>query len=287
LSQPYRHTTMKNYLALPLSALALVLLGGCGGDAGVDVAGDPAGSPSAAPSASPTAAEDPVMLTHPTGADEVVLWIETGGGFVPVEYAFTNQPTFLLSGDGRLFRQGEVSEQTRLIPMTVTTLDEAQVQEVLRLAEDAGLLGAPPDYTDTSGGPQISDAPTTSVIVTAEGQTWQHDAYALGFDEEQAERAALGDFIVAVTALVDGLDSDDFAPTELAAYVMATDLDRDVQAWPADEVSLADIDGCQVVPAQGLVDALSQASLTTMFRQDGAVYSVSAAAVLPGDQPCS
>jgi len=281
---------MKNYLVLPLPALALALLGGCGGDSGVDVASDPAGSPSAAPSTSPTAVEDPVMLTHPTGADEVVLSIETGGGFVPVEYAFTNQPTFLLSGDGRLFRQGEVSEQTRLVPMTVTQLDEAQVQEVLRLADDAGLLGAPPDYTDTSGGPQISDAPTTSVVVTAEGQTWQHDAYALGFDEEQAERAALGDFIVAVSALVEDLDPalvDDFAPTELAAYVMATDLARDVQPWPADDVSLADIDGCQVIPAPGLVDTLAQASLTTMFRQAGAVYSVSAAAVLPGDQPCS
>lgn len=286
MSQPYRHTTMKNYLALPLSALALVLLGGCGGDSGADVASDPAGTPSAAPSASPTAAEDPVMLTHPTGADDVVLSIETGGGFVPVEYAFTNQPTVLLSGDGRLFRQGETRQQTRLIPMTVTTLDEAQVQEILRLAEDAGLLGTPPDYTDTSG-PQISDAPTTSVVLSAGGETWRHDAYDLGQDDEQAARAALGDFIVAVTALADGLEAEDFAPTELAAYVMPTGLDRDVEPWPSDEVSLADIDGCQVVPAQGLLDPLGEASLTTMFRQDGAVYSVSAAAVLPGDRPCS
>ena len=41
-------------------------------------------------------------ISHPTGADEVVLRVSTGGGFVPIEYNYTMVPEFTLYGDGRI-----------------------------------------------------------------------------------------------------------------------------------------------------------------------------------------
>lgn len=255
---------------------ALALLGACGGS-GPEVAADPAGSPSA----------EPVVqgIEHPTGADDVLLTIETGGGFVPVEYAVTAQPTLLLTGDGRLLRPPLEGKQARLIPMSVAQLSEEQVQDLLGLADAAGLLAPPPDYVDDSG-PQIADAPTTTVTINAAGGTWSHAAYALGFDDESDVRQALSDFVDAATSAVTEVESEAFEPAEVELFVQPTDLEREVVAWPRDDVSLADINGCSAVPAGDLVSLLSSTSLLATFSQAGALYSVSASEVLPGDEPC-
>lgn len=276
---------MKSTHAVATAALALMVLAGCGEQTSSDSAADPDASPAATDPGTPTTDPGEAAIEHPTGPDEVVLRIETGGGFVPVEYAVTNQPTLLVTGDGRLFRQPEAGQQTRLIPMTVGQLDEDQVQRLLGLADEAALLADPPDYTDTDG-PQIADAPTTTVEVTAAGGTWKHEVYALGFGDSP-KHAALTGFIEAATALVEDLPAEPFAPGELALYVQPTDLERDAVAWPEPSVDLASIDGCGVVAAGELVEPLSTTSLVASFRQDGALYSVSAAEVLPGDQPCA
>ncbi|CAN5271592.1 hypothetical protein BH09ACT12_BH09ACT12_32900 [soil metagenome] len=267
-----------------VAAFALTLLAGCGGQAATDVAADPAGSPSATEPGSPSESPGAASIEHPTGADDVVLRIESGGGMVPIEYAVTVQPSLLLTGDGRLFRQPGTRVDARLIAMTVSRLDEAQVQELLGLADDAGLLDTPPDYTDTTG-PQIADAGTTTVTVAARGETWRHEAYALA-PEGGPARIALSEFIDDSTALVADVISEPFVPREVALYVQPTDLERDVVAWPADGVDLAKTSGCEVAPAEGLVELLSSTRITTSFRQDDALYSVSATEVLPGDQPC-
>ena len=276
---------MKTTHAVATAALALTVLAGCGEQTSSDIAADPDGSPAATDSGTPTADPDETAIEHPTGADEIVLRIETGGGFVPVEYAVTNQPTLLLTGDGRLFLQPDADRQTRLIAMTVGQVDEGQVQELLALADDAGLLAAPPDYTDPDG-PQIADAPTTTVEIAAAGGTWKHEVYALGIGGSPAH-AALSGFVEAASVLVEDVPAEPFVPDELALYVQPTDLERDAGAWPAQAVDLSSIDGCGVVAAGDLVEPLSAASLVASFRQDGALYSVSAAEVLPGDEPCT
>ena len=257
-------------------AASFVLLAACGGS-GPEVASDPVGSPST----------EPVVqgIEHPTGADDVLLSIETGGGFVPVEYALTAQPTLLLTGDGRLLRPPSAGKQARLIPMSVAQLSEEQVQDLLGLAEDAGLLAPPPDYI-ADGGAQIADAPTTTVTIAAAGDTWSHAAYALGFDAESGPRQALSGFVDAASAAVAEVEAVAFEPAEVELFVQQTDLEREVVAWPRDDVSLADVSGCVAVPAGDLVSLLSSTSLLATFSQAGALYSVSASEVLPGDEPC-
>lgn len=278
---------MQTHRALTAAAVAAVFLTGCGGSSS-EVAADPAGSPTVSPSPSSEPSEDPgpVGIEHPTGADDVIARIETGGGFVPVEYAFTAQPSLLLTGDGRLLQPPTAGKQTRLVPMTVAQLSEEQVQTFLGLAAGVGLLATPPDYAD-DGGPQIADAPTTTVTLTAAGGTWRHEAYALGFNEGNDARLALSGFIDAATAAVADVEVAAFVPEDVALFVQPTDLEREVVAWPSSEVDLASASGCLVAPAEGLVETLSTTSLLATFSQDGALYSVSAAQVLPGDEPCT
>ncbi len=180
--------------------------------------------------------------------------------------------------------------QTRLTAMTVAQLDEEQVQGLLTLAQDAGLLEAPPDYAPPADGPQVADAPTTTVTVTAGGGTQRHEAYALGFDDPaDGPRLELSGFVDAALAAAADTETTPYEPAEIALFVQPTDLDRSVVDWPAaaDSVVLADIAECAIVPAGELVDTLSTTDLLTSFRQDGALYSVSAAEVLPGDAPCT
>lgn len=235
--------------------------------------------------ADPVATPAPAGIEHPTGQDDVVLRIESSGGLRPVDYAFTEQPSLLLTGDGRLLVPPTAGTPARIVAMDVATLDEEQVQQLLDLAEDAGLLATPPDYTDTTG-PQVADAQTTTVTVSAGGATWTHEAYALGFGEQGGARAELSDFVDAAAALVADLEVESFEPAEVALLVQPTDLEQEVAEWPLDGVVLADAASCLVVPAEGVVEVLLDAGPVTSFRQGGALYSVSGAEVLPGASPC-
>lgn len=274
------------------TTLALLLLAGCGGPD--EPAADPRSDPSTGDAATGADADADAQaggIDHPTGADDVVIRIASGGGLVPVEQAATRQPTLLLTGDGRLLlpptEAGSDGPRTpRLVPMQVARVEEDQVQALLALAAGAGLLSAPPDYRD-SGGPQVTDAPTTTVTLAAAGGTWEHEAYALGFDRGTEARRALRTFVDAASEAVTGLATEPFAAPEVALLARPTDRAGTVVDWPADDVVLAEVGDCSVVPAGGLVDLLSASGSDTAFRQGGAVYSVAGAEVLPGDEPCS
>src|SRR5262245_25122847 len=78
-------------------------------------------SPASAPSATPVASATPgtagpttnptstqiAGIQHKTGASDVVLRLESGGGFVPIDFLATNAPIFTLYGDelGRASRK--------------------------------------------------------------------------------------------------------------------------------------------------------------------------------------
>lgn len=270
--------------------LVPLVLGGCSGtDTDADVAADPVGTPTSTQDddADTDAGTDAAQpgIAHPTGADDVLLRIETGGGFAPVEYTFTRQPTLLLTGDGRLFVPPDGSTAARLIPVEVAQLDEAQVQEMLGLAADAGLLATPPDYTDTDG-PQVADAPTTTVTLTTSDGTWRHEAYALGFADDSDARIVLSGFVDSALEAVADVPTTRFEATEVALFVQETDLDKDVVDWPVDDVVLADVNGCEVVPADGVAETLSGTGPVVSFAQEGGLYSVAGAEVLPGSTPC-
>jgi hypothetical protein len=114
-------------------------------------------------------APDPrrAALEHPTGATDLVLRYESGGGFVAPGFRATEAPAFSLYGDGTaIFRNPQdappVPDSTasplfRGVPFQVAHLTEAQVQALLAYAIDTAGLGiAAPRYDRP-----IADAPTT------------------------------------------------------------------------------------------------------------------------------
>ena len=138
-------------------------------------------------------------ITHPSGADDVVFEYSEVGGFVPRSVAFQSPPVILISGDGRVFTPGA---QIAIYPgpilpaIQVQTISELGIQRLLAAADEAGLY-ADIDY---SADLNVADASTAMVTINVDGETWVHEAYALGIgavpgqDDEAdvaAERAAL------------------------------------------------------------------------------------------------
>src|SRR4051794_32118420 len=77
-----------------IATLGALVTAGCGG-ADTD---SPAGS-STAPPASQSGA-----IEHPTGPTDIVLRVNTGGGFVPLEFNLKALPSYTLYGDGTVIR---------------------------------------------------------------------------------------------------------------------------------------------------------------------------------------
>ena len=182
---------------IALAASAVALLGAACGRA----AGDPGGGPttSGAPTTPPTTA--PPGISHPGGANDLIVRIEDTGGFVAPITILSRLPSFSLYGDGTLITLGaqtDIYPGPALPPVLVQHLDEDGIQQVLQWAKDAGLLDKDATYQD--GG--VADATTTVFTVTANGDTHVVQAYALGFDtngsgmspDEVAARKALVKF---------------------------------------------------------------------------------------------
>jgi hypothetical protein len=296
-----RALARRRFLGLVLASPILVPLAltACGDDAAES--GSPASSgstlrpaDSTPPSTAPTGA-----ISHPTGADDVVLWIGTEGGFVPAEMAFQHLPTLLVSGDGRALAPGV---QTEIYPgpllrnVQQRTISEAGIQELLGLAVEMGLF-APGSYE----GPEatIADAPDTVVRLNANGTTIEHRAYALGLDpaaEDGGDRARLAEFVALATDL-----SSTVGDAELGAeqpYVADTyrirasvapdasglDIEPTVVDWPATaSVRLADATECAEVPVDELADVFESATQLTRFRDGDVTYQVTAVPSLPGE----
>ncbi len=154
------------------TTILLVLVAACA------PAATPSASPggSAGPTSAPQSTASPVVngLQHPTGAADVVLRMESGGGFVPIDFFATAAPTFTLYGDGTVvFRDPTATPPdaagnvNRLSPFLTIRLDEEGIQALLDDAIGRGGLGI-------ATGPYMgmaADIPTTTFTVTAGGQT--------------------------------------------------------------------------------------------------------------------
>ena len=242
--------------------------------------------------------------THPTGADEVVVSYAELGGFTTREYAFQQPPSLLISGDGRLFSPGaqiEIYPGPLLPAVQVRTITEAGIQEILAAANEAGLL-ADVDYTAETN---IADASTATVTISADGETWVHEAYALGFAgpdgvEPTSERQALLRFVTQLTDLEALVGSENlgeatlFEPTEYEIEAIAVDdlsaygtdgIEPTVEEWPADvSVRLVDAAECTVVQASEVGELLASANQLTFFTDAGVTYQLLARPALPGSQ---
>lgn len=120
-------------------------------------------------------------LDYPTGEIEVVAQVSVGGGFVPVDYNLTQIPGFTLYGDGTVVVNGpqiEIYPQPALPNLQTTTISAEAIRELLSAAKEAGLFAKEVDY----GLPGITDMPTTTITINAEGATYVSDIYALGME---------------------------------------------------------------------------------------------------------
>ncbi|HEX4982270.1 MAG TPA: hypothetical protein VFV63_11250 [Ilumatobacteraceae bacterium] len=298
-----RHTTPLRH---PLVAVASVLalgLSACGDD----TESSPATGPTTADTLPPVDTAPPDTggdgIEHPTGPDDVVLRIGYEGGFVPVDYAFLNLPILLVTGDGRVIVQGpqiEIYPGPLLPNVQQRTISEAGIQALLRLADEHDLFRDVTYQDDTN----IADAPYTVVTLSANGDTYEHEAYALGLGgdgtEPDEERARLASFVEQASDIVTAAGADTLGPEEpfeAASYLIRatvadpSSLDQDIPPtlvdWPADApVRLADAAECATVPADSFRDLFASATQLTWFVDAGITYQLTVKPQLPGVPAC-
>ena len=278
-----------------LVVLGLGLAAACGGDDS-----DPA-SPSSESTLPPI--DDSERYAHPTGADDIVFSYAEVGGFTTREFAFQRTPNLLVSGDGRAFSPGAqiaIYPGPLLPAVQVQSITDAGIQALLASADEAGLL-ADIEYEQPTN---IADATTARVEINVDGETFVHEAYALGIGgpgadgENTPERQALSEFISSLGDLPSLVGADNVGETELfeaEAYeiealvvedlsVFGSDgIEPTVQEWPTEvSVRLADATECTTVPATEVGELLAGANQLTFFDDAGVTYQVLARPVLPG-----
>ena len=139
-------------------------------------------------------------IEHATGATDVILRFEQGGGFVPAEFLVTLAPIFTLYGDGTVIFRNPATESPpavgtvgRFAPFRTARLSEDQVQATLEMAIGVGGLGtARPNYDND----HVADASTATFTLDAGGLQKTVSVYALGIDvpggPDTLPRAAFG-----------------------------------------------------------------------------------------------
>ena len=308
--RPARVMWRVNRLSVTLALGISLLVSACSAGSG------PGGS-------APPAGDTGLAIEHPTGSDLVVR-MESGGGFVPREFVLGSLPAFTLLGDGRVITQGA---QTMIFPgpalpsIQERRLSEAGIQQVLDFIRDTGLFGADAEYMGAAN--VVADAPTTTFTVQAGGRTVTVSVYALGMflegegapglpaGEEVAHRR-LQQLSDRLTMLERWLPDEawvapehtDYQPEAVRLYVRNADadpadpsgLEPDVRDWPlaeplaefGDEPSENSPDlRCGTIEGPDLEPALAElrsASQITRWRSGESVYVIIARPLLP-DEP--
>ncbi|MCU1359052.1 MAG: hypothetical protein JWN99_341 [Ilumatobacteraceae bacterium] len=297
-----RRSVLVGLIGAPLLAAVVAACGASDGDAA-------ASDPTAAAGSTPPATDTPstVAIQHPTGSTDVVIRYGYQGGFVAPGTLFVEQPSLVISGDGKAYRPGVTTMQfpgPMVMPMAVRSISETAVQTLLAAADKAGLLAPPPDYTAETN---VADVPDTVVLIQANGQTYEHRAYALGFATDAAgnplpestpARAALQGFTSLLNDLETAVGADQLgaesvlAPAEYrlqAAPTAEADLAGiepapTVTDWPASTgLDLSTAAECARLTAAAAGTVFADADSNTCFRQGDTLYRISVAGVLPGD----
>ncbi len=163
--------------------VALAALAGCGDDDGSSAA--------------------PRSPTPPTGPDDLVIQVSTGGGLIAPQSLVVEIPAVSVYGDGTFIVPGPTTAQypgPAWPHIQRGRISEEELQELLQAARNAGFLDdEPPDF----GEPGVSDAPSTDVVVDAGGDERAVSIYALDFveadddldPEQRAARERARDFI--------------------------------------------------------------------------------------------
>lgn len=196
---------------------------------------------SAPPSSGPTVG----AIEHKTGATDVILRIESGGGFVPMEFNASQAPNFTLYGNGVIvfqptlttFPEPDRNGVLRPPPWRTGTLDESQVQELLEFALTNGGLGtARADYPD----PHVADAPSTWFTIHAGGIDKVVSVMALAEESQPGPDALARKAFFALAKRLQDFDQGGTIPSDVyqADRFRGVIFERDAQpglvttAWP-------------------------------------------------------
>jgi len=262
---------------------------------------------------SPTPTATPPYYQVSADPNDLILRIDTGGGFVPMSYLLTHMPQWSLYADGRIVVQGptiEIYPQPLLPNLRLMRITPSEIQTILAEADKAGLLG--PDASYSAGG--IADAPTTIFTLTADGKTHRISAYALWEDVEannkadEAARAKLLEFqgkIGDLAALLgrEVTDKEAFEPAGMRVFVRPFDGGDTVQgvepnriAWPltadpatAGTPTTVPQTRCVLATGQDLTTflaAAARATTITIWTFDDREYSVMVRPLLPDETSC-
>jgi len=237
---------MPNY-RLPLTVISLALLAAACGASG---AASPSGPASPSASAAPPSQEG---IEHPTGATDVVLQLEQGGGFVPIDFLANQAPVFTLFGDGRVVFQPKLETFPEAgpdgvvhgAPWRTAELDAGQVDELLTFALGPGGLGTARENYGHDG---IADASSSNFTINAGGLQKVVSVYALGVEDPNtpdlpARRAfqklsdRLSDFDQGGT-----ISTDVYLPAGFRAVLIEREGDPTAKpmAWPWPELKVSD-----------------------------------------------
>jgi hypothetical protein len=256
------------------------------------------------PSTSTTGAPTPATA-------DVIISIVSGGGFVPYGYDFAAVPTLVLR-DGTVLTAGAMTMQYPGAAVNAVVTGRLSAEDVAALLAAAKRAGLDGDHLD-AGRPGVSDQPTTTIVVEVDGRRHSNQAYGLGDGgdpsrggpgltaEQAAVRKAMGGFVRTVSDTATRVATRPYGPT--GYQVVAQPIDpasssgQDIEPndldWPFADLSLtAGVDG-RCVDVAGSRTATFAAVLgkatqiTRWHTADGATYSLSIRATLPGYPDCS
>ena len=288
---------------LPFGAVLLALIvAACGSASG----------PSPSTSVPPAASTSPEGIEHPTGATDVVLQLEDGGGFVPIEFVAGQAPIFTLFGDGRVIFQPMVTTFpepgpdgiVRGIPWRTAQLDAGQIEELLTFALGQGGLGSARDNYGHDG---IADASSSNFTINASGLKKAVSIYALGIEDPNTpDLVARKAFQLLAMRLRDfdkggTIATDVYLPDKFRAVLIEREGDPQAKpmAWPWPDLTIADFkadingEGATQFPHRTLTavevqdlklgDIPGGAQGVTLAGTDNKIYSLVLRPLLPGE----
>lgn len=255
-------------------------------------------------------------IDHATSPDQVLVQLSYEGGFVPVEWTYTNFPFYSLYGDGTLILPGaqiELYPGPALPAISSRQVDEAGIQAIIEKAI-AAVEGIPTDLNDL-GYMSIADASTTVITVSAGGADRTIRAYALselterpdGIPEREYQaRLDLQELVTTLTGSGDWLPEGSLGPEgsyEASAarlfvgeYRPVEDLTQEPVPWPLGD-SLAGFGEtappgqyrCGVVQGEdwnAVHQAASSANTLSPWADAGERYSILFRPLLPDETGC-
>jgi hypothetical protein len=252
-------------------------------------------------------------IDHATSPDHVLVRVSYEGGFVPLEWTFTNFPFYSLYGDGTLVLPGaqiEIYPGPALPAMSSRHVTEAGIQAIVEEAI-AALEDVPADLDDL-GSMSIADAATTVITVSAGGVDRTIRVYALGELTERPDgmpareydaRVRLQELVAMLTGSGEWLPEDSLGPESsyespaarlfVGPYRPAEDLAQEPVPWPLDgalagfgKPAMGGDYRCGVVEGadwDAVLEAATSANTLTPWTDAGERYSILFRPLLPGE----